>query len=512
MDENEVKQSDQSVLESWSSQQNGNKAAQVRSGPSPIVWLMLGVLSLLALAVIFVLPGVVEEYELPFTPRAEITQPDSTNLGSAPATAAISPFEEAQRAKQRQDAQAVLASLLERQAALEALQVETWAAEEYAAALEFARLGDESYRNQGFLEATTQYANSDQALAQLQDRVAEVFTNATALGQSALIEGDAETASTQFNLALILEPDDATAKLGLRRATNLDQVVELIEEAEELRDAGNLQEALETAQRAVTLDGAYSEATALVSALRNQIADNAFNRVMSEGFSALQAGNSESAITAFERALAMRPNSTQAQEAITQTRDQLAVTQINVHRNAAESYEGQEQWAAAVAEYDKALAIDSNLVFALEGKDYAQKRQQLDSLLQSAIDQPERLSDTAVYQQVVQVYYTGRNLDATGAPRLESQLDTLEDLLNKAQVPVEVQLVSDNQTLVTLYQVGELGKFTQQVLNLKPGRYVAVGTRPGYRDVREEFEVGFGNRSAPVTVACTEEIVAVNRR
>ena len=41
---------------------------------------------------------------------------------------------------------------------------------------------------------------------------------------------------------------------------------------------------------------------------------------------------------------------------------------------------------------------------------------------------------------------------------------------------------------------------------------VAVGTRPGYRDVRTEFEVGFDNRSAPVTVACTEEIVAVNRR
>ena len=79
-------------------------------------------------------------------------------------------------------------------------------------------------------------------------------------------------------------------------------------------------------------------------------------------------------------------------------------------------------------------------------------------------------------------------------------------------MPVEFQLVSDNSTLVTVYQVGELGMFDSRVLNLKPGKYVAVGTRAGYRDVRQEFEVGFDNSSAPVTVACTEEIVAVNRR
>lgn len=103
----------------------------------------------------------------------------------------------------------------------------------------------------------------------------------------------------------------------------------------------------------------------------------------------------------------------------------MAVTQINLHRSAAERYELQEQWAAAVREYDQALSIDANLVFAIDGKDYAQKRAQLDSLLSSAIEQPERLADTAVYEQVVQVYYTGRNLGAEGA-RLEEQLDELE--------------------------------------------------------------------------------------
>ena len=512
MDENELKGKDQSALDAWSSQSNsGSKNMPARSGPSPVVWLMLGVLGIIALGVIFVLPGVVQEYELPFTPRADVADINLPSAGKGPATVAISPFEEAQRAKQRQEAQTVLASLLERQAALEETEVTVWAAAEYEAALAFAKLGDESYRSQDFLNATTQYANADEALERLQTMMPEMFSTAIARGQQALADGDAAMAKEQFTLALVLDPEDIGAQTGLRRAGNLEEVTRLVDEAEDLRDANRLDEALTTAQRAVSLDGAYEQARSLVSSIRTQIADNAFTRVMSEGFTALQSGESESAIAAFERALSMRPNSTQAQEAITQTKDQLAVTQINVHRSAAENFADQEQWAAAVREYDAALSIDPNLVFAIEGRDYTQKRAQLDSLLASAIDQPERLSDAAVYEQVVQVYYTGRNLEADGA-RLQGQLDELEVLLNKAQVPVEVQLVSDNQTLVTLYQVGELGKFNQQVLSLKPGKYVAVGTRSGYRDVREEFEVGFGNRSAPVTIACTDEIVAVNRR
>lgn len=506
MDENELKRDDQAAA--WSS---GSKTVSARVGPSPLVWLMLGVLGLIALAVIFVLPGVVEDYELPFTPRAEVVETNLPGAGRPPATTAISPFEEAQRAKQRQEAQAVLASLLERQAALETLEVSRWAAQEYNAALEFAKLGDESYRGQEFLDATLQYQNADRGLEQLQGSVPDVFATALAVGQQALVDGEVEQAKEQFMLALLLEPGDASAQTGLRRAGTLAEVNRLVKEAEDLRDANRLDESLPIAQRAVALDGAHEPARALVSSIRGQIADNAFTRVMSEGFTALQAGQSETAIAAFQRALGMRPNSAQAQEAITQTRDQLAVSKINANRAAAEGFAAQEQWAAAVREYDEALAIDANLVFAIEGKDYAMKRAQLDTLLQSALDQPERLSDTAVYEQVVQVYYTGRNLNVEGN-RLERQLDELEVLLNKAQVPVEVQLVSDNQTIVTLYQVGELGKFNQQVLSLKPGKYVAVGTRPGYRDVREEFEVGFGNRSAPVTVACTDEIVAVKRR
>lgn len=500
-----------SPIPALASRAAGGRPLAARSGPSAVVWLMLGVLILLALAVIFVLPGVVAEYELPLTPRAQVTEIALPGAASAPAITPVSPFEEAQRARQRQDAQAVLSSLLERQTVLEDLDVRRWAADAYEAALGFARSGDEAYRTQAFDQATMEYQNADTALQRLQDSVPQVLAEALTAGDAALESGDATAATEQFALALLLQPGDSRAQAGMQRAATLDQVTALLAQAGEQRAAGELESAQSTLQQAIALDGANARTRSLLEEVRTQISDNAFTRVMSEGFAALQAGDSSAAIAAFERALSMRPGNTQAQEAITQTRDQLAVNSINGHRTAAEAFVAGEQWESAVAQYDAALAIDAALVFAVEGRDYAQKRLQLDRLLQSAIEQPERLSDEAVHAQAVQVYYTGLALENPG-PRLQQQLAAVEGLLARAQVPVDVQLVSDNLTEVTLYQVGVLGRFQSQTLSLTPGRYVAVGTRPGYRDVRTEFEVGFDNRSTPVTVACTEEIVAVNRR
>jgi tetratricopeptide (TPR) repeat protein len=480
-------------------------------GVSALVWLMLGVLSLLALAVVFVLPGVVAEYELPFTPRVVVNEVVSETLSSSPGLVPISPFEEAQRARQRQEAQAVLASLLRKQAELEALQVNDWAPEAYGTALEAARRGDEAYRTQNFSQATLAYQESDTGLQILQDAVPDVFNRALSDGLAAIENGDANLAIFHLSLALTLQADNLQAQRAMQRAETLNDVIALLSAADQSVAAGELSAAQATLEQALGLDQAHAGVRERLQRVRIQISDNAFSRVMSEGFAALQAGNSEAAISAFERALSMRPGSSQAQEAITQTRDQLAVVSINAHRDAAVGLEAQEQWEAVMGEYDAALAIDANLVFALEGRDYAQKRLQLDRLLQDAMDRPQRLADAAVHAQVVQIYHTGRQLENPGL-RLQSQLSVVEDLLNRAQVPVEVELLSDNATEVTLYQVGVLGRFQSQVLSLKPGSYVAVGTRPGYRDVRTEFVVGFDQGSDPVTVACTEEVVAVNRR
>ncbi len=99
-------------------------AAQVKpppgNKPSALMWFGMGALVIVALLVVFVLPSLVTEYELPLERRVDVASLQSPASPSEPEST-ISPFEEAQRSIQRKEAQDVLAELLEIQGELDGL-------------------------------------------------------------------------------------------------------------------------------------------------------------------------------------------------------------------------------------------------------------------------------------------------------------------------------------------------------------------------------------------------------
>lgn len=485
------------------------------------VWVALAALVLLALAVIFVLPKVVEEYELPLTPRVSQAPAISNSpVAAQPAGPAISPFEEAQMARLRREAQDALASLLQRQTDLEVNSVSEWAAEAYNSAIAAARRGDEFYRTGNYADAARAYQESDQTLAALQDQRGNEFERVMTEAEAAMVAGDAETALAQFSLAALIDPSSVEADNGVRRAQVLDQVETLLAEGRLLQQNGDLQIARERFREAAALDSEHPRIAELVAENEQLQLEARFNAAMSEGFALLQQSLSDEAVTAFERALQIKPGNVQAQEAINQTRTEITLAEIAAQRERALELESQENWAEAVAAYQQVLELDPNLVFAQEGLDYSQRRLQLDTLLQTNLDDPVRLSDSAALFEAEEVYNIAADLlrdlqtdtDMTAGPRLTSQVERTGELLQTMQVPVPVTLLSDNNTQVTIYQVGQFGAFSEKILELKPGRYVAVGTRPGYRDVREEFVVGFGQSQSTLSIQCSEQVQIVNRR
>jgi len=481
--------------------------------PSAWVWLGLGALAILALAVIFVLPTLVTEYELPLERRVEVTTPASVTGTSTPQAGinAVSPFTEAQRSLQRKEAQDVLARLLAAQGELSLLEVETWAETEYGEALSTAEIGDNAYLQQDFTGARDRYQESLDSLQQLLENVPTVLSQYLVEGEAALAANNSVQALENFSLAIKLDPDSERAQIGLERANSLDEVNAKLTEGIALLEAGDLNGARELFGAAVDLDSNSAEARRLFEDANRQLLESRFARVMSEGFNLLQNEQPEQAIEAFERAAAIGVNRNQAEAAIQQTRDAVARVAIDRFGGDANTAQNAEQWQQAVDAYQQVLEIDPNLIFAQQGLDYAGKRLRLDQLLEGAIANPERFADDEVYQQTVDVYFTGRAIESPGS-RLLSQLDRLQVLLENSQVPETVSFVSDNSTRVTLLRVAELGQFEATSLDLKPGRYVAIGIREGYRDVRQEFLVGFGQTPNAVVIRCEEEIVATGGR
>ena len=524
----------------------------------------VGALVLLSLAVIFVLPEVVSRYELPFERRPDPAATD-TQPRVNPSQPAVSPFAEAQLARERKAAQDVLAELLEAQAELEAFEVERWAAtaealnneeaepdgdaadgsdtvdvapadvadvasadatdvtgaadavdvpvtaDAYTAALERAAAGDDHYRAQEYPQAAAAYSDSHQAMRQLLAIVPEVWSRLMSEGSRALEEGDSATAIDRFETARLLNPDEASAGEGLARAQVLDEVLALLVQAEDQTLDDDLNEAKETLKAAAALDPAHPTVQARLKEVDRLLDDAEFARIMSGGYTLLEQGEFDAATETFRRAAAVGKSDEQAAQveaAVLQSENARDSARINGLRARIQAAENAERWQDAVAAYNQVLGIDPNLSFAVTGLEKATWRARLDGALEANIANPARLADDEVYLQAFDDYSEAQGLPARG-PRLQAQLERLYTLLNHSQQPLNVTLVSDGLTSVEVRPVdegGRLGTFGRTDLLLKPGDYVAIGSRRGYRDVRVEFTVGFGRTPEQVTVECTERV------
>lgn len=460
------------------------------------------ILLFLVSGVIFILPKFISPPD-PATSRVVVVAPQSDT--AVPANQ-VSPFEEAQKLRQREAAQNVLAELLDLQESLEGQQALTWAAEQFDRVFDLAAEGDTAYREQDFVAARALYQEGLEILQTLDASRPAIFEQYMAAGQQAILDGDPELAESSFNIAVLINPDSEEAVTGYDRSQILAEVLGIIAEGQALHEQNQFEEAREFYRQALNRDPDHEGAAELLAKANQDILDRDFSAAMSRGFAALGNDNPQQAETAFREALALKPASPEASAALEQTIGQMTLSAINIHLDAAREFVAQEQWQQALSEYDAALAIDPNLVTAREDRSQANSRNNLDNYLETVNNDPFRLAENAVYEQAVGIYNEAVKI-AGNWPRLDGQLGTLRNFLERATEPVTVRLQSDGITRVTVYQVGELGQFMNETLSLTPGTYVAVGVREGYRDVREEFVVGFDGQSPLVTVQCQEEIL-----
>ena len=459
-------------------------------------------LSLLAIIAVLVFVWLPQQVD---SEAVEIAAAKATPVRPGAPVSGVSPWSEAQLARQRKAAQAVLAELLDQQFALEELHVEEWAAEASAAARAFATKGDELYRRQQFIEAAASYQRGLDAMLALKGQVDTVFRQQFEKGLEALAEDRAAAAVRALELATILRPDLPEPQVALARARNLAPLLDILARAKAVLEQGDPDAALTLLQQALALDPQHSGAKARLQTVRQDIARRDFKHSMTAGYQALDAGAWDAAEREFMRARKIMPGATEADSALQQTRTARTQQQIEAFATRAGAAQSREDWERAVAAWREILAIDDSVVLARAGLIRAQTRAELDKNLRAAIASPERLSDEAVYNNSRRLYRQALGLKQQG-PLLRDQLRQLDELLRLAVIPIPVLLQSDELTDVTVYKVAHLGSFKRRQLELKPGTYTAVGVRSGYRDVRLQFKVAPAADSVVVEITCREAI------
>jgi serine/threonine protein kinase/tetratricopeptide (TPR) repeat protein len=342
-------------------------------------------------------------------------------------------------------------------------------------------------------------------LGTVEGRAAQALDTQLTTGDRALAAGQSEVAKQAYDFARRIDPTNRRAADGLQRVRNLGGVLPLLADAENAEAAKDYARAVQDYSQALSLDPANAKARAGLDRAHAGFGEDSYAKAVGSGFASLGAGRLDEARIAFEKARSLRPGGAEAVTGLARVGAALSARGFASTRQQGAALEAEERWSEAAAEYDAALKIDPSLVFAQQGRARALQRADLANSLQALIDRPERLASESVRSEADALLRRAQAQQSSG-PVLRSQVARLQILLPEFDIPVRLELVSDNATEVQIQRVGSFGAFSKRQIELKPGKYTVVGTRPGFRDVRRDVTIAPGRDVQTISVSCVEPI------
>jgi tetratricopeptide (TPR) repeat protein len=459
---------------------------------------ILLVLAVAALATVFLLPQFVSKPWITDGAVDSSEVPDTSPMTVSPSTAA-------EKTRYRQEAQSLLARIIPVRDKLISESVEVWSPVEFQIALEQIEAGDENYSYGDYRESLDSYQTALQGFEALDVLGQEKLAESISAGFDAIENLNIVGATEASTLASTIAAQNAQVQELAKRTTTLQAVAAHIETGDQASQSGKLGIARSAYEQAVSLDPAHQRATTSLAAVNAEIVESNFRQHMSRALAALDEADYDAAIAAFEQAGTVHPGHPAIAQGIAQLENTRSQKSVNHQIQQAVEFEKGENWAEAVEVYEALLKEDPTLTEVKVKLIPARVRADLNQRLENLSADPLKLSEQAVYRQ-------GKSAldDAQGIPnpgeKLVGQITQMKALLIRAVTSVEVKFQSDNLTQVTLFRVAQLGQFERTSLTLKPGKYIAAGTRQGYRDVRVEFSVTGEPLDAPIVVSCKEQI------
>lgn len=394
---------------------------------------------------------------------------------------------------------------LKLQAVAEADAVRTWAETEFTAIRQKAGQAERLLAAEEYQQAGTLFHQAVNELESLQGARPDLLAEAIATGNNALAAENGIDAARAFTRALALSPENPQAEHGLARARSLEQVPALYTKGLEFEKTGEFKAAADALRQAGKIDPEYQPAVQGLARVQAHQEEIYFQQAMGGFLQALMVKDLKKAENELSRASRLQPQAAVVIDGKKQLRQLVLQQTLGRLQQEYERFSVAEQWRQAKERCEQALKVDPQAVFALSGLQTAIRRLELDQALQGILDRPQRLQEDGPLQEARQTLAAAESVPDPG-PLLNEQIMTLRVQLVAAIQKVLVVVQSDNETDVVIYRIGRLGRFNRRELQLRPGRYTAVGSRPGYRDVRKEFEIHSGAGQASLLIRC-EEII-----
>ncbi len=462
------------------------------------VFVGLAVLLLLAAIVIWVLPDLGEKSAT--GPRVPpVLQEQRQSVASTPASA-----ENTNTDSQAAEVAGLLGVWHTRQAVFEAENGALWGGDQYRLALEEAARCDNQSAQKNYDDALVACDKAISSIEELTASKEERLAEAISAGFVFLENGEADKAAYQFDIALAIDPAGNQAQKGVQQLAVRAEVLSLVQQGKAQEKDGDFHGAVKLFKQAVVLDPDFQPARLALTKTKEAIAEQSFQQSMGRALAALAESKFAAARTALKEARSIRPGDPVLVDLAGQIAGYELSANLSRLREKSITLESQEKWQQVVDICRQALTLSSTASFAVSCQDRAQRRLDLDKRLQSILAQPERLFDKDSLLMAKEIRRFAMGVSSPG-PRLSGQIKELASLIDLAEAEVSVLLRSDTLTDIVIYHVGRLGHFAEKKLVLNTGNYTVVGSRQGFRDVRQTLRVRPGSELV-FTVRCEEPI------
>ena len=465
---------------------------QKRFNPK-LAFFLSGLLLLFLIIVFFILPSTVTQYR------------EESNDSSVQKDSTIVKNNESSDLVQKPIAQALLSELLARLEDLKVNGVLFWGGEDWSDALIYQAEGDSAYTLRQFNTAVLKYRESMQILIDLELSIPQRLSLALKEAGDALMQGNQELAIEQYEIALAIEGINQEAKVGYERALKVDRVIKSMVEADVFSNSGEWEKAIISYQNALIIDPEWINAIKGLETSKQKLDEELFQKSLSRGYQLLSEEKFEETKLEFDQAFKINPNSRDALQAIEELELRARISKIESIQFEALIAEVNEQWVLAKKYYQTILKLDANIKDASESLKTVSQRISLASDLIFFTANADNLSDDDLLKKAKKILKQANAIKKKG-PVLLRQIENLANVISIASIPMNISILSDEMTNITLYKVGQLGVFRNKEMTLRPGVYKAVGTRNGFRDVSLRFKVLPDQIDQSFRIECKERV------
>lgn len=311
------------------------------------------------------------------------------------------------------------------------------------------------------------------------------------------------------------------ARLALKQATELmpsrpesqqlsaqlaayDSVSEALEQLAVAKVENNLEGQIELMQQILLADPTRVEHQAPLQLAQARLKERRLSSALSQVEKALAVDRLDDARRYLQQAQSIEANAPGLDKLSEQLNIRLAEQNLEAILQQVEQLKATDNWSEVAQISQRALGRFANNPALKQSQAQANTVLGHQQSLARFIARPDRMSDTNIRnaaQSALQQSITSLAL----SPSLAAQAQRLAGFIDTYSAKVEVTILSDQRTYLSVVGLGVVGEVEKYTVELNPGNYVLEGKREGYRSKRLEFEVQ-ANKPLDVRLVADEKI------